>query len=348
MKVKELLRKEYHDIELAALPRASVYAIKKISSTKQQVLNELFGINTIEELAGFDAYKNAERILDFYEGKRGIIREYDESIIGYIKDEYCATPLSRAGMIPVRALEGLSDEQAYALEKYFGAETLSRLRARPEFMAAAAILETAYENESKKEAEEEQTFRRHLHSKYKEVSAVKLMDAPLWALKVRKDELEYLEYNFSLFKVKDLISWEPYLTAHMVYEESQYVRADDDARLNEILYSRLNPPYETYSPEELLNAPLTAIAGISKSKAQLIKKAFGAETIEELALSRMFSCAREIAYHAGISKGRVNALKAKPAKRRGSSTYIFYTAIFTGIFLSLAAIVYFVLTILSF
>jgi len=53
--------------------------------------------------------------------------------------------------------------------------------------------------------------------------------------------------------------------------------------------------YESTSPAELVNAPVTALAGVSDGDAEHLKAAFNIKTVGELAKSKQFQAAVLIA-----------------------------------------------------
>jgi hypothetical protein len=57
----------------------------------------------------------------------------------------------------------------------------------------------------------------------------------------------------------------------------------------------LDKAYETKTAKELVDAPVDALAGVSKSDAELLAKAFGIKTIGDLASNKYFVAATQIA-----------------------------------------------------
>jgi hypothetical protein len=53
--------------------------------------------------------------------------------------------------------------------------------------------------------------------------------------------------------------------------------------------------YETKSPDELLKAPVTALAGVSEGDAEHLKAAFNIKTVADLAKNKQFKAAALIA-----------------------------------------------------
>jgi hypothetical protein len=57
----------------------------------------------------------------------------------------------------------------------------------------------------------------------------------------------------------------------------------------------LDKAYETKTAKELVEAPVDALAGVSKGDAELLARAFGIKTIGDLATNKYFVAARQIA-----------------------------------------------------
>jgi hypothetical protein len=64
----------------------------------------------------------------------------------------------------------------------------------------------------------------------------------------------------------------------------------------------LDKAYEGKSAHELVNAPVDALKGISEGDAELLKKAFGIDTIGDLGKNVYFLRAQEIVSKAGTTK----------------------------------------------
>jgi hypothetical protein len=60
--------------------------------------------------------------------------------------------------------------------------------------------------------------------------------------------------------------------------------------------------YESSTPSELVSAPVTALAGVSDSDAELLQKAFNIKTVGDLAGNKYFRAASAIAEVAKIAK----------------------------------------------
>lgn len=60
------------------------------------------------------------------------------------------------------------------------------------------------------------------------------------------------------------------------------------------LKDMLDKAYETKPPKELLNAPLSALEGISDASGKELEKILGVKTIGELADCKYFQWAQEI------------------------------------------------------
>ena len=56
----------------------------------------------------------------------------------------------------------------------------------------------------------------------------------------------------------------------------------------------LDKKYETRTAKELVDAPVSALAGVSDSDAELLAKAFSIKTIGDLATNKYFAAARQI------------------------------------------------------
>jgi len=63
----------------------------------------------------------------------------------------------------------------------------------------------------------------------------------------------------------------------------------------------LDKAYESSSPAELVNAPVSALAGVSDKDAELLQQAFNIKTIGDLAANKYFRTAGAIADIAAIS-----------------------------------------------
>ena len=59
--------------------------------------------------------------------------------------------------------------------------------------------------------------------------------------------------------------------------------------------SKLDKAYETKSVEELADAPVAALEGVSDSDAEYLKSAFGIATIRDLGTNKYFLWAQAIA-----------------------------------------------------
>lgn len=64
----------------------------------------------------------------------------------------------------------------------------------------------------------------------------------------------------------------------------------------------LDKAYESSSLTELVNAPVSALAGVSDADAEALKKAFNIKTIGDLAGNKYVRAANAIAEIAGIAK----------------------------------------------
>ncbi len=56
----------------------------------------------------------------------------------------------------------------------------------------------------------------------------------------------------------------------------------------------LEKAFENKTAKELVSAPVGALAGVSKTDAELLAKAFGIKTIEDLATNKYFVAAQQI------------------------------------------------------
>lgn len=73
------------------------------------------------------------------------------------------------------------------------------------------------------------------------------------------------------------------------------------------LSRHLDKAYETKSFEELAEAPIEALEGLSKHDAELLGKAFGIRTIRDLAESKFVLRAQAIVNLARVQVGKVKA-----------------------------------------
>ena len=64
----------------------------------------------------------------------------------------------------------------------------------------------------------------------------------------------------------------------------------------------LDKAYESSSLTELVNAPVSALAGVSEADAEALKKAFNIKTIGDLAGNKYVRAATAIVEIAGIAK----------------------------------------------
>jgi hypothetical protein len=64
----------------------------------------------------------------------------------------------------------------------------------------------------------------------------------------------------------------------------------------------LDKAYESSSPAELLDAPVSALSGVSEGDAELLQKAFNIKTVGDLASNRYFRAANAIAEIAAIAE----------------------------------------------
>jgi hypothetical protein len=80
-----------------------------------------------------------------------------------------------------------------------------------------------------------------------------------------------------------------------------YHRRPKDRSLNKELRhmdsfeKMLDKAYETKTAKELVNAPVEALAGVSKGDAEALQKSFGIKTIGDLAGNKYFNAAKQIA-----------------------------------------------------
>jgi hypothetical protein len=61
------------------------------------------------------------------------------------------------------------------------------------------------------------------------------------------------------------------------------------------LESKLDKAYETRSVQEIADAPVAALQGVSESDAELLGKAFGIKTVRDLGTNKYFRWAQGIA-----------------------------------------------------
>jgi hypothetical protein len=64
----------------------------------------------------------------------------------------------------------------------------------------------------------------------------------------------------------------------------------------------LDKAYESSSPAELVDAPVSVLAGVSEGDAELLLKAFNIKTIGDLAANKYFRAATAIAGIAAIAE----------------------------------------------
>ena len=67
-------------------------------------------------------------------------------------------------------------------------------------------------------------------------------------------------------------------------------------------FAVLDEAFESSSPAELVNAPVSALAGVSDGDAELLQKAFNIKTVGDLAGNKYFLAATAIANIAAIAK----------------------------------------------
>jgi hypothetical protein len=68
------------------------------------------------------------------------------------------------------------------------------------------------------------------------------------------------------------------------------------------LAALLDKQYEAFDLHELINAPVSAIAGISDSDAELLQKAFNIKTVGDLGKNKYFRAAQALSVLAESSK----------------------------------------------
>ena len=75
---------------------------------------------------------------------------------------------------------------------------------------------------------------------------------------------------------------------------------EKSATAEKIIKLVIDKKYEELSLKELVNAPVSAISGISESDVELLKKAFGIDTIKELAENKYVKIAQTIVAMASL------------------------------------------------
>ena len=69
-----------------------------------------------------------------------------------------------------------------------------------------------------------------------------------------------------------------------------------------VLEKLLDKAYEQKSPAELVDAPVDALAGVSKADAEALQRSLGIKTIGDLAKSKYVLAAQTIANLAALNK----------------------------------------------
>lgn len=77
-------------------------------------------------------------------------------------------------------------------------------------------------------------------------------------------------------------------------ESKRKERSATEFGFKEVIKKNFDKAYENLSLEELINAPISAISGISEGKAEQLNKALGIETVKELATNKYFLFAHAI------------------------------------------------------
>ncbi len=110
-----------------------------------------------------------------------------------------------------------------------------------------------------------------------------LLDAPVSAIKgVSEKDAELLKEAFNIKTIRDLA-------------DNKYVKlAQAIVALADVWEAALDKAFEDKSPKELVNAPVSALSGVSERDAELLKKAFAIKTIKDLATKKYILVAQVI------------------------------------------------------
>lgn len=255
MKIASILRREYHGESLSNLKKARLNALKKMTPFKEKLFAEYFQITNIEELALSSPFIKASSLAASYYKKEEI------DIANSVKPEYVKKSLSSIMLSSPLILMGVDEDRAFAMKKLGIKSVMSMAKYEAFHHARIICLSSILPH---KEAS--------VYAKYFKQFPVfpLILKERLDAFKtISPKEAEDMFVSFNIKTVYDMASFEPYQKAKAILEGDYN------------LFS-LNPPYETYESERLLEAPIDAIAGLNKYKAAIIRRIFRVNNIKQL------------------------------------------------------------------
>ena len=127
------------------------------------------------------------------------------------------------------------------------------------------------------------SLRSLIDKKYADLSPQELLDVPVSAIKgVSERDAELLKQAFNIKTIRDLA-------------DNKYVKiAQAITSLADFWEEALDKAFEKKSPKELVNAPVSAISGVSERDAELLKQAFNIKTVKDFATQKYILIAQII------------------------------------------------------
>ena len=181
-----------------------------------------------------------------------------------ITKDFSVTPVDELSESPVYALYGISDRNALALYKAFHVDTIEDLANLKYFQWAREICNLA---DSGQKSIDVDYFSDKLIKKYRKLSPAEIADSPLHALYgLSRKNARLLNKSFNLHTIRDL--------ATLKYVS--WARSIDYKH-------RLVADYEDRPLEEVIDAPVHALQGLSSKKAKILSDKIGLDTIRDLA-----------------------------------------------------------------
>jgi|GEM_PF-341334 len=176
--------------------------------------------------------------------------------------------------VPVYALKGISDRNALTLYKTLHIETIRDL-AHLNYAQWAKELCDIAENDKKYS---KNTFKDRLIKDYQDASPEELINtSPIAFYGISKKSIKLLKKDFSIHTIKD-------------FAEFKFVQWAQNIDYKDKLIKK----YENSPLGQLPSAPVFALQGVSKKDGELLSKAFGITTIQDLAELHFILWAKEI------------------------------------------------------
>lgn len=282
------LASSYYSVPRERLPEASVYALQGITRVKAETLLRVFNANTVSELAQIPSVGVARRIEGFLNAPLSI----DERVwlTNVIEDAYQTDNIRLLLSSPVSALTSISSEHARELERVFGLTSIKKLarfkysyRATVTLRLAARRAPNASPHAFSHEA---------LTPALQNARPADLLKERLTAFRyVSKETAADIAQYTGLKTIRDFGTYAPFIRARTLLETATIPEEciEKNAR-----YAILDPPYETYTIDEIITAPVTALKGVSAPNARALKRYLNIATIADLGSSPYFLIAERI------------------------------------------------------